>query len=222
MIKDFIKLGSAVKKQDKYRFIKTQQRILEYYQNISHQQPRKVFITFVSTESVEILKKMQKREKKRACCRRGGDVIKIKEAPLPTNIKWEHRARYGLKKYSKIILTLIIAVLIMVMTNALIFYFRLFLQRTFSPYRQIDCEETFKEFGPNLEGVFKSHFEGNDAYFEGYMDHRGDLYNLSLSACYCSARIDHFNDAQYKSIVKIERSQYEGYTTFTHDAGIEK
>jgi hypothetical protein len=87
-------------------------------------------VIFEDMESADLVRRMQEKETElnkwwRNRLGESSHNAKIKEAPLPSNIKWEHRNRTGWKKRRKIIFTYLITISIMAATTFLIFYFRL-------------------------------------------------------------------------------------------------
>jgi hypothetical protein len=78
--------------------------------------PLVVFITFKNSESVNLLN--------RAIQNNDNKELKVKEAPIPTNIKWEARNRQGVKALISKLYGYSVIVLIMLITHSSIFFAR--------------------------------------------------------------------------------------------------
>lgn len=121
------------------------------------------FITFEETKCVNIMEAVSQFEKSQMWGF-GLDRVspmKASEAPIPTNIKWEHRNKAGFRRRCKYGLIYLIIVLGMLFSLLLIFSLRAYFQKFYTPFRRLDCEEYFKQFGVDMESEFAKTFIGS-------------------------------------------------------------
>jgi uncharacterized protein YeeX (DUF496 family) len=124
--------GDAIKNHKYEEKLKVEKGIEENVNREHLLRPMAAYVTFEYSHAVNLIVEMAENEESK-----GKDHMHVKEADMPSNIKWEDRNRTGSERRCHLFKTYVLIAVIMLIIFTLVFTIRYNVNRLVTPFKQI-------------------------------------------------------------------------------------